>query len=58
MAKQLFANKELSDIEAKMEQGERLSFDDGVRLFHSNDLTFIGRLADQVRRRLHGQNVY
>ena len=41
----------LSDVRAKVAQGERLSFEDGLRLFESNDLLALGRLADAVRRR-------
>ncbi|PIQ85733.1 MAG: aminofutalosine synthase MqnE [Candidatus Omnitrophica bacterium CG11_big_fil_rev_8_21_14_0_20_45_26] len=54
----LFHNPNLADIANKVEHGERLSFDDGVRLFRSNDLSFIGRLAHQARVRLHGKKVY
>jgi aminodeoxyfutalosine synthase len=48
----------LSDIESKVEAGERLSFDDGVRLFKSNNLMSIGRMANLVRERLHGDVTY
>lgn len=37
---------------------ERLSFEDGVRLFQSNDLPFIGRLAHYARTKLHGKKVF
>jgi aminodeoxyfutalosine synthase len=37
-------------IEEKIHAGERLSFDDGVALFHSSDLLRIGRLANKKRR--------
>jgi len=40
----------LSDICAKVKTGERLSFDDGVALFNTNDLNALGKLADSVRR--------
>jgi cyclic dehypoxanthinyl futalosine synthase len=33
--------------------GERLSFDEGVRLFECRDLAALGRAADAVTRRLH-----
>ncbi|HEV8068920.1 MAG TPA: cyclic dehypoxanthinyl futalosine synthase [Planctomycetaceae bacterium] len=33
--------------------GERLSFDEGVRLIESHDLIALGRAADAVTRRLH-----
>lgn len=44
----------LSDIMAKVQAGRRLDADDGRRLFASNRIDLIGRMADQVRRRLHG----
>ncbi|MFH1418064.1 MAG: CofH family radical SAM protein [Planctomycetota bacterium] len=48
----------LSAIAAKVESGERLSPDDGVVLYRSRDIHEIGRLADLVRRRLHGDAAY
>lgn len=50
---------DLRDLVAKVEAGERLDFDDGVRLFRSHDLLTIGQMADLVNRRLNGgQYVY
>ena len=40
----------LSDIRYKVEAGERLSFEDGVRLYQTNDVTSLGELATTVRR--------
>src|SRR5437763_9817476 len=37
----------------KAAAGERLSYDEGVRLFESRDLAALGRAADAVTRRLH-----
>ena len=54
----LFQNQELSDITDKVNTGTRLTFEDGVRLFRSNDLTFLGRLAHSVRTRMHGKKVF
>ena len=51
-------NSELSDIAERVERGERLSFEDGVRLFEIHDLLALGRIADQVRRRKNGDRVY
>ncbi|MCL6610938.1 MAG: aminofutalosine synthase MqnE [Peptococcaceae bacterium] len=48
----------LEDIARKVEAGERLDFEDGVRLLKSGDLLAVGRLADLVRRRKHGNRVY
>lgn len=49
---------ELSDIIAKVERGERLSVDDGVRLYDSNDLMTVGLLADRANRAKNGTRVY
>jgi len=52
------ARSELSDLYGKVCGGERLPFDDGVRLFRSNDLLTIGYLANIVRERLNGDRAY
>ena len=43
----------VASILQRVVDGERLTFDDGVTLFHSHDLLAIGRAADAVCRRLH-----
>jgi aminodeoxyfutalosine synthase len=48
----------LMDIEEKVLAGERLSFEDGMRLFESEDLAALGRLANIVRRRRHKNITY
>lgn len=48
----------LNNIADKMSVGERLSFEDGVRLFETSDLSSLGKLADTVRRRKHGAITY
>ncbi len=48
----------LADIAAKVEAGERLSYEEGLRLAHSHDLPVLGLLAHEVRARLHGDAVY
>ncbi len=48
----------LDVIEAKLHAGERLNFDDGVALFMSKDLLRIGKLANEVRERLHGDRTF
>ncbi len=40
-------------IRQKVENGDRLSFDDGVELFRSNDIVSLGRLANAIRERLN-----
>src|SRR3990167_3671953 len=54
----LFQSDKLKEIEEKIEGGVRLTFEDGLRLFHSNDLPFLGALAHQVRTKLNGNKVY
>jgi aminodeoxyfutalosine synthase len=48
----------LLPIAEKVMAGERLSAPDGVALYRSRDLHGIGRLANLVRERLHGNRVY
>jgi aminodeoxyfutalosine synthase len=48
----------LSDIFAKLDAGERLGLDDGVRLFGCPDLHAIGWLANRERERRHGSLTY
>ncbi len=48
----------LRPVAEKVFAGEVLSLDDGVALYASRDLFSIGRMADLVRQRLHGKNVY
>jgi aminodeoxyfutalosine synthase len=50
--------RDLSDIEAKVDSGRRLSHEDGVRLYESRDIHTIGQLANTVRERLHGDRVF
>jgi len=45
-------------IRAKVAEGKRLSFDDGVYLYESSDLFALGELANLVRERLNGKNTY
>lgn len=45
---------ELTDIIGKVQAGQRLGFEDGVRLFESHDLLTIGQLADLVNTRHNG----
>ena len=46
------------DILGKIEAGERLSCDDGVRLYKSNDILALGYMANLVRNRINGDNAY
>ncbi|WP_196598155.1 aminofutalosine synthase MqnE [Pectinatus frisingensis] len=51
-------NNVLDMIEAKVLSGQRLTREDGIALYDSNDLARIGYLADTVRRRISGDYVY
>jgi aminodeoxyfutalosine synthase len=48
----------LISIREKVLAGKVLSYDDGVALYRSRDLHGIGRLANSVRERLHGDKTY
>jgi aminodeoxyfutalosine synthase len=48
----------LSDIAEKLDASERLTFDDGVRLFESPDLLALGWLANREREKRHGARTY
>ena len=53
-----FAGSELAPIAEKVRGRERLSFEDGVTLFRTRDFLGLGRLANEVRERLHGNTAY
>jgi aminodeoxyfutalosine synthase len=48
----------LTDIAEKIDAGERLSLEDGVRLFECPDLLALGLLANRERERRHGGRTY
>jgi len=54
----LISKSDLADIYEKVQAGQRLSFDDGVRLFRSNELLVIGKMADMVRKKKNNKNAY
>jgi aminodeoxyfutalosine synthase len=45
------------ELEAKVRSGERLTYDDGVALYETDDLIWLGSLAHEVRTRLNGDTV-
>ena len=49
---------DLIDIYRKVEQGERLSYQDGLRLYKTPNLTAVGQLANIIRERRHGAKTY
>src|SRR5438105_4191512 len=48
----------LLDIADKLDAGERLTLDDGRRLFESDDLLGVGWLANRDRERRHGDQTF
>jgi aminodeoxyfutalosine synthase len=48
----------LGDISDKLDAGERLTLDDGVRLFDCPDLLALGWLANREREKRHGARTY
>jgi len=53
-----FADPGLAPIWEKVRSEERLSAEDGLRLFETDDLLGVGRMADFAKRRRCGERVY
>ncbi|MBI4744841.1 MAG: CofH family radical SAM protein [Actinobacteria bacterium] len=51
-------DKNLIEVSDRIERGERLSEENGIKLLESSDLLSLGRLADFVRRNKAGDEVY
>ena len=51
-------DEDLKIIEEKILRGERLNFEDGLALFNCKNLAQIGMLADFVRKKICGDNVF
>ncbi len=49
---------DLEDIYRKVKAGERLSREDGLRLYNTDNLLALGYLANMVRERINGSNTY
>ena len=49
---------QLLSIANKVLNDERITFDDGVALFERADLSFVGTLADYIRKKKHGDVTY
>jgi len=52
------ADKALLPVIEKVQNGERLTIEDGLTLYHSNDLLTIGQLANTVNLKRNGNRVY
>src|SRR5262249_1595485 len=50
--------KPLDQIAEKVSSGHRLSLEDGVALFETDDLIYLGGLANSIRERLNGDFTY
>ncbi|WP_020616057.1 aminofutalosine synthase MqnE [Paenibacillus daejeonensis] len=50
--------KQMQDIADKVRQGERLTLEDGVFLYQSDDLLSIGQMANEANLRKNGKRVY
>jgi aminodeoxyfutalosine synthase len=48
----------LEDLYEKVKNQRRLSFEDGVRLYRSNNLLVLGSMANMVRERKNGNKAY
>ena len=48
----------ITEIESKIRGNQRLTFEDGLALFHEPNLLLLGALANEVRERLHGNRTY
>ncbi|CAG0992251.1 partial Aminodeoxyfutalosine synthase, partial [Anaerolineae bacterium] len=53
-----FRDKTLAPIWDKVERGERLTLDDGLTLYRTQDIIGLGRMAHAVQRRWSGDAVY
>jgi aminodeoxyfutalosine synthase len=51
-------SQELKDISNKVFNGERLNFDEGVALYKHGSLSYLGTLANFVREKKSGSNVF
>jgi aminodeoxyfutalosine synthase len=48
----------LGDIWERVQAGQRLSYEDGVRMYETNEATAVGYMANWVRERDHGNLAY
>jgi aminodeoxyfutalosine synthase len=54
----LFSDDRLKPIAAKLTVGERLTFEDGLLLFQTDDLLAVGGMANVVREKKNGNATY
>ena len=53
-----FTDRRLQPIHEKVQAGQRLTREDGLLLFETDDLLGVGRLADRVKTQREGDRVY
>lgn len=58
IAPERIVGNDLIDIYRKVDEGKRLSSEDGLRLFQTPNLTAVGYMANLVRERRHGKRTY
>ena len=58
LAPERIVGQDLMDIYRKVDEGTRLSFEDGMRLYQTPNLTGVGYMANIVRERRHGKKTY
>ena len=52
------SDTKLNEISEKIINNERLTFDDGVYLFESNDFYSLGKMANYAKNKISGNKVY
>ena len=58
LAQKLIDRAGLGEIDRKVRDGERLSFEDGVELYKTPHLAAVGLMAHRLRTRMHGKKTY
>jgi aminodeoxyfutalosine synthase len=51
-------DSDLHIIKEKVEAGERLDFNDSLALFNTQDLFNLGKIANRVKGKIHGDKIY
>ena len=58
LEKRIRIQQSLAGIAEKVNSGKRITPDEGLFLFENGELGFLGKLANQVREKLHGGKTY
>ncbi|NJP38271.1 aminofutalosine synthase MqnE [Alkalicoccus luteus] len=54
----IIMDDQLHEIREKIERGERLTIEDGLKLYETPDLLGVAQMANMVNDRINGNNVY